>query len=74
MRKADYFLLAKTLRADIRANYECLGVGIEQSKYLELRAKSDWSTSMAKYLGEHLQLTKNDRATFLELCGLRSLI
>lgn len=71
MRKKDYYLIARKIRADIRAHFECVGLGMTNSEYLELRAKSDYATSFGLYLGEHLTLSPNDRAEFLELCGLR---
>lgn len=73
MKKQDYCKLAKSIRADIRAHYECLGIGIAQAEYLKLRAKSDQATHLAKYLGEYLILSPVDRANFLALCGFRAL-
>ena len=73
MKKQDYSKIARSIRSDIRAHFECLGIGIAQDEYLKLRAKSDQATHLAKYLGEYLVLPPEDRSMFLELCGFRAL-
>lgn len=74
MRKRDYFIVAKSLNRHIRNYHVAAGSHMKNDEFMRLRANADCATSLARYLGEHLTLSPNDRAMFLELCGLRSSI
>jgi hypothetical protein len=68
MKKSDLLKLAKSISADIRAHFECLGVGMGQTEYLNLRNRSDLAVKLAEYLA----IEKNDKIYFLNACGLRA--
>lgn len=73
MRKADYFTIARKIKADIGAPLRLASNGTVPSDTWQ-RVESDalYAAQFARYLGEHLDLPIGARREFLALCGLDS--
>ncbi len=70
MRKADYSILARELRARVTQwpPADAMGHGLSQDEYLKRQSVHLQAVSMARYCADHLSV---DRVSFLKACGLR---
>ena len=71
MRKADYFLIARKLKADIEAPLKLASNGkVKQSTWQQVESDSMYAKQFAIYLGTFLDIPLQQRKEFLILCGL----
>lgn len=60
--------IAQTLRKDIGAHVQMIGMTVAQDDYLQAQARSDRAQHLAQYLTDHL--ANVDRFAFANLCGI----
>lgn len=62
--------IAKQIRSDNRAWFECIGVGIDFDQGSALESKAMQARNLGRYLAQHM--VGLNRAEFLRACGLRN--
>jgi hypothetical protein len=72
MQTRTLLTIAAKLRPAIGSHVRLIGTGCAQSAYLEARNASDKAESMARYLAQHLDAPREQRAIFASACGLGS--
>jgi len=73
MRKADYFTIARKLKADICAPLKLASTGkIPSETWQRVESEAMYAKQFARYLGQYLDLPLAQRKEFLRLCGMDS--